>query len=738
MAKKHKDSVSAKKSSSSQKAMIVISIVLCLIAIFFFYLLKKQTAAETAEQIPPIIAGNSPRSRQSDNDAAQAANKKRSADHHIGQNQVKGLEARVMFKRLWKEFSDVDKRNIGPSIERIKSYTCKLKVAETYMINNRALYHDEEDLFSFPSFCPRPVAVVGDENDEHDADDKDDGSANVVENAANVTQLASKQNRTATEKPLIQSKSGISLNQKVKRRMNIANEHHEAENQQNTPLHEQLVKHREQYELDPNPIVSQVPKEYFNIKLAYILLLHNNIDHVRRLLARIYDPNFYYVVHIDSKSTDEYKNQVNQKIGELYKRYAVKRPNVIVFNQYSITWGGPSMIYATMESMKVLHRDFPDDWEYCINLSGADYPLRSNKEIVQELAVNAYLLGKKDISYVDMHLNDLRDNKPIKLGFAECDNYLYLAGWRPLPRGIDIWSGSQWFIMHNSLCKFFMHDELLVPKFLRYIDNMLVSDELFFQTIIKASPFCHEIVHNNLRSIKWRDTAECFFDRIADSCGRHPDNFDSEDLPYLKNERTALFARKFANDTFLLDELDAWMDDSSNQVRDKTSYHIFSDEATCLTAFDDNSVHALPCNHLIDEGDVATAVRESLEEQEWMIAACTDPHDIKYDENEKCFVQAKNSTMCALINKKYQMCLDYSGPDEPTSPLILWPCHFRTKQLWQFPLTHNKKKSCSLITNLSSKIMNPDLCANLNTDSTDANLWVCNDSPDQRLNIVRV
>jgi hypothetical protein len=649
-------------------------------------------------------------------------------DTKLVNTDIKELESKKLFEKAWTKLSPVDKRNVRSAVKRIPHWSCKLQLIQSYKINQDGLYNNDHDLFNFESLCPAVLSDQEEEEDEYEEEKPLVKSSSVANDTKTNT-------TTTTTPPPPQAPSQEESIVKTKEyRPHIANDHNELKEQPIEPLNEKFISARTGYISNPNHYITQVPREYFNMKLAYLLILHNNLEHVKRLIKRIYHPNNYYVLHVDKKSSDSFKSELKKLVESLAK----KKKNIVLYSAHSVTWGGASMVFATMDMMSVLFREFGNDWHYCINLSGADYPLRTNTQIVQELAVNEHLLGVRGINYLDLHLNDLRDNKSIKLGFTECNNYLYLTGWRPLPKGIDIWTGSQWFILAKDFCDYLMNDEFFVPKFLDYIRNQLVPDELFFQTVFKASPFCHHVVHHHLRFIKWGENAECFFDTIADSCGRHPDSFTMQDLPQLKIETTALFARKFSNSSDeLLDELDKWATVDNTKKNYEGSYIFWVKEGQCLTAVDDRGVLVLPCNSKVEEQKGV-----SIPEQEWKIGPCSTVDDLVYDAKEKAFTQTKNSTMCSIMNVKYQTCLDYEGTDEPSSNIILYPCHFQQKQLWKFTDVSDMEPEepiiGSVVANVAGPNHIPDLCLDMNEEMGPACLWPCNGLEQQRLYIERI
>lgn len=123
-------------------------------------------------------------------------------------------------------------------------------------------------------------------------------------------------------------------------------------------------------------------------KLAYLLLVHKNYEDVVRLLEAIIDPYVVIVVHVDSK---------NPTLKEQLMRYVyeqVASGSNIYYERVRImkttangAWGHQSLVLAQMAGFFEL-LDFDKDWEYVINISGNDYPLRHNDVIYSDLVRN--------------------------------------------------------------------------------------------------------------------------------------------------------------------------------------------------------------------------------------------------------------------------------------------------------------------------------------------------------------
>ena len=122
-----------------------------------------------------------------------------------------------------------------------------------------------------------------------------------------------------------------------------------------------------------------VTHEEERFPIAFSILLHEEPEQAERLLRAIYRPHNIYCIHVDYKSS-------------VMTHYAMKGianclGNVeIVEHPVSVHWAEISVVEAEMKCLHLLweHRV---QWKYLINLTGREFPLRTNRELVQILQI---------------------------------------------------------------------------------------------------------------------------------------------------------------------------------------------------------------------------------------------------------------------------------------------------------------------------------------------------------------
>ncbi len=113
--------------------------------------------------------------------------------------------------------------------------------------------------------------------------------------------------------------------------------------------------------------------------LAYAILTYNHAEQLDRLLRMIWRPQNFYCIHVDSKSSDAFKKAV-ESITSCFD-------NVFVSTKSErIVWAGISILQAELNCMSDLAR-LNSNWKYLIHMSGNEFPLKTNYELVKILSV---------------------------------------------------------------------------------------------------------------------------------------------------------------------------------------------------------------------------------------------------------------------------------------------------------------------------------------------------------------
>lgn len=214
--------------------------------------------------------------------------------------------------------------------------------------------------------------------------------------------------------------------------------------------------------------------------------------------------------------------------------------------RYSTIWGGASLLKMLLTCMK----DFFTlgwEWDYVINLSESDFPIKSLEELENFLSSN------KGLNFVKSHGREVQrfiKKQGLDKTFLECETHMWRIGERKLPRGITIDGGSDWVALSPDFVSYVIEGKQTLLKGLEVIfEHTLLPAESFFHTVLRNSKFCNTYVDNNLHVTNWKRKlgCKCQYKHVVDWCGCSPNDFRTEDWPKIQNtlNRQLFFARKF-------------------------------------------------------------------------------------------------------------------------------------------------------------------------------------------------
>jgi hypothetical protein len=271
--------------------------------------------------------------------------------------------------------------------------------------------------------------------------------------------------------------------------------------------------------------------------IAYFILVHRYPEQFKRLFKSIYDPANQYLVHIDRSSGPEIAADISDFLAGF--------PNSEILPGKNAVWGGYSLVDAELRGMAQLLR-MGGDWEFFINLSGQDYPLKSQAYMIDFLSRHR---GKEFIKVLDQRKARPETMPRIGRYVVEFSNRV-VKTWLPRPFLADAapYIGNQWMIVSRHFCEFVCHDPRS-ERFKSFYKNTFIADEGFFQTVIMNTGPHGEIISDDLRMIDWVPDGDIKL---------RPRTFTADDgLELLASE--CLFARKFdaTVDEEILDIIDS-------------------------------------------------------------------------------------------------------------------------------------------------------------------------------------
>lgn len=300
--------------------------------------------------------------------------------------------------------------------------------------------------------------------------------------------------------------------------------------------------------------------------IAYFILVHRYPNQFKRLFRAIYDPSNHYLVHVDKRAGKVLYKEVQTFLADF--------PNASFLKSQNVIWGGYSMVEAELRGMSKLLK-LNKKWDFFINLSGQDFPLKSQLNIASYLKANK---GKSFLKIADQAKMRPNTLNRIQNYFTEADNdFIGVPIKRAFLSKITPYIGGQWKILSRECCEFICKSPK-VAKFRNFYKHTLIPDESFFQTVLMNTGFTGKIIDDDKRAIIWipdlgtkllSNTFTLGDTKSLIASGKiklRPKIFTMKDLPFLL-ESKALFARKFDEtvDQVVLKVLESNLKSSSNK-----------------------------------------------------------------------------------------------------------------------------------------------------------------------------
>ena len=124
-------------------------------------------------------------------------------------------------------------------------------------------------------------------------------------------------------------------------------------------------------------IMSSLTKLEADFPIAYSLLMFKDVQQAELLLRAIYRPQNIYCIHVDNKSDDDIF-VVMKKISDCFENVFMAPERI------DVRWGTFSVLEPELVCMEELLKRHKN-WKYFINLTGQEFPLRTNYELVRIL-----------------------------------------------------------------------------------------------------------------------------------------------------------------------------------------------------------------------------------------------------------------------------------------------------------------------------------------------------------------
>ncbi|CAM1317785.1 Uncharacterised protein g6840 [Pycnogonum litorale] len=294
---------------------------------------------------------------------------------------------------------------------------------------------------------------------------------------------------------------------------------------------------------------TEIPGSFTPAKLGFAILFHENVPAVIQLLSLIYRPDNFYVLHVDV-----HQQSVRDELVSFLSSRKMKNVKVLPKDRSFVTsWGSYEIGRAFLECYEELLRI--GFWDFVINLSGSDLPIRNMDDLGFSLAAHR---GHSFVPYQAPRNSPKNERTTTyETAFYSCGGYVYnVSGMSAQPSysDIKIHVGSTWGVYARELVEYVLNVEQRDPilnKYQFYLQLNIIPDELYMLTAAYNSPYRHKIHTVAMHSVKLfidvNDLNLCRHTDDADFCGLGPGIVTVDDIPSVEmSAHKSYFMRKFS------------------------------------------------------------------------------------------------------------------------------------------------------------------------------------------------
>ena len=139
-----------------------------------------------------------------------------------------------------------------------------------------------------------------------------------------------------------------------------------------------LASNCDNYRKSRQYVMEPLSQEEEDFPLAYSIMMFKDVEQTERLLRAIYRPQNYYCIHVDIKSPPV--------VHKAMKSIASCFDNVfLAHKKVDVQWAWFSVLEPDLVCMEDLFKY--KKWRYFINLTGQEWPLKTNWDLVKILKV---------------------------------------------------------------------------------------------------------------------------------------------------------------------------------------------------------------------------------------------------------------------------------------------------------------------------------------------------------------
>lgn len=261
---------------------------------------------------------------------------------------------------------------------------------------------------------------------------------------------------------------------------------------------------REQF---PHPTPTQEEKDF---PIAYAMVVFQNANLAEKVLQSVYMPQNIYCIHVDVKSSETFRHAMWSMTSCLDNVFLTTKA-------VDLIWAHVSTLHAQLNCVSDLMAS-PVKWKYFMHISGQEYPLYQNAEIVRALS---NLNGFNNIESFSIPPSNwermLYSHKvqPVKGGEFHKRYELRKTDItkQPPPWGINLKKGSNFVALTREAANFILQNKVAID-FLAWLNDTVSPDEAFYSSLQQHPGFPGGIQGDQpewiMRAVSWKFESPCY------------------------------------------------------------------------------------------------------------------------------------------------------------------------------------------------------------------------------------
>jgi hypothetical protein len=241
-------------------------------------------------------------------------------------------------------------------------------------------------------------------------------------------------------------------------------------------------------------------------QIAYLMLAHRNPAGLAGTIRMLTAQGDRVALHYDRRG----------KGFETLRDAFRDDPNVAFVRRRRCGWGEWSLVAATLDMLRTALARFPGATHFYM-ISGDCTPIKPRAHIARFLAEadrdfiehhdffesDWIRTGMKEERLIYRHLVNERERKRLFYALLEAQKRLGMT--RPLPQGIPIRIGSQWWVLRRKTAQRVLAHVDANPRLVRFFRTTWIPDETFFQTVVPHVTPRAEVVNRTLTFLAFSD-----------------------------------------------------------------------------------------------------------------------------------------------------------------------------------------------------------------------------------------